>query len=95
LVKQRRSAGDFGASLNENGRQEARERRADLHEVGFGVALPLVKRRVAGAPPPPGRGHRRERDRKNDASIHRLDLMQRECIVALSLLARVSKGEPA
>jgi hypothetical protein len=32
LVKQRRSAGDFGASLDENGRQEARERRADLHE---------------------------------------------------------------
>ena len=93
LVEKLRPSINLDASLDENSGEETGERRADLHEVSFGIALPLDWRRAAGAPQPPaGGGHRRERNRKNDASIHRLDLMQRECIVALSFSANLSKG---
>jgi hypothetical protein len=63
LIEKLRSSIDFDASLGENSREETSERRADLHEVGFGIALPLDWHRAAGAPPPAGGGQRRERKR--------------------------------
>jgi hypothetical protein len=63
LVEKLCSSIDFDASLDENTREEPRECRTDLHEVGFGIALPLDLHWAAGAPPPPaGRGDRRERE---------------------------------
>jgi hypothetical protein len=95
LIEERRSSRDFSSSRYEYGSEESFQGGANLHVIGLGIALPLDPRRIADPrPPETSRGRqRRERHRKSDTPIHRLDLSQRECIVALSVSASTGKGK--
>jgi hypothetical protein len=74
LLKQRRAGDDRDAPRDEDGGEETLLGRADLYEIGLGIALLLGRRRSAAPrPPPTGARHRGARDRKNDRWLHGLE----------------------
>ena len=101
LLKQWRAGGDLDAPRDEDGGEETLLGRADLHEIGLGIALPLGRRRNAGPrPPPTGARHRGERDRKNDRWLHGLEpcaTAMYRCVITsdLRLQERTSNAQRA
>ena len=54
LIEQRRAGRDLRAAPDREGGEQPLLGRADLDEIGLGIALPLDRRRGAVPPPPAG-----------------------------------------